>query len=267
MIQRLLAAAVGLAILLPALIWGGQLAVEVIVAIAAVICVLEYAAMAFPTEKAAASAWMIACIAFVGGSVLHLPWLGVAMPASLVVVATLTLGTLAPGDDISRSADRVGRMLMGVAWITQLVWLALLRRLDHGLAWIFLVLAISWLGDTGGYFAGRFFGRTPLYPRISPKKTREGAVGGITLSVVGVFVVRAIGLPTLPPAHAVALGILLCTAGILGDLAESMLKRAYQVKDSGKLLPGHGGLLDRIDSVIFVAPLLFAYAGWAQGRG
>ena len=85
--------------------------------------------------------------------------------------------------------------------------------------------------------------------------------------MVGVFVVRAIGLPSIPPVHAIALGILLCAAGILGDLAESMLKRAFQVKDSGKLLPGHGGLLDRIDSVIFVAPLLFAYAGWAQGRG
>ncbi len=267
MTQRLLAAAVGLAILLPALIWGGQAAVDVIIAIAAVICVLEYAAMAFPTEAPAASAWIGTCVVIIGGSALYLPDLGIALPASLVVVATLILGTLAPGDDISRSADRVGRALLGVGWISQLVWLALLRRLDDGLAWIFLVLAISWLGDTGGYFAGRFFGRTPLYPRISPKKTREGAVGGIMLSVVGVFVVRAIGLPTLPPAHAVALGILLCSAGILGDLAESMLKRAFQVKDSGKLLPGHGGLLDRIDSVLFVAPLLFAYAGRAQGQG
>jgi phosphatidate cytidylyltransferase len=90
--------------------------------------------------------------------------------------------------------------------------------------------------------------------------------GGITLSTIGVFIVRAVGFPALPAVDAVALGTGLCALGILGDLAESMLKRSFQVKDSGKILPGHGGLLDRIDSVMFVVPGLFAFAAWFQGH-
>nr|MBA2320218.1 phosphatidate cytidylyltransferase [Deltaproteobacteria bacterium] len=198
---------------------------------------------------------------------LYLPWLGVAIPAGIVLMAAMIATTLMPGPDLGRAADRLGRFVLGVGWVALLSFLVLVRRLDHGLAWVFLVLAISWCGDTGGYFAGRFLGRTPLYPRISPKKTWEGVGGAITLSVVGVFVVRAVGLPDLPAGLALALGVVSCALGILGDLAESMLKRAFQVKDSGVFLPGHGGILDRIDSVMFVAPAVFVAAAYVQRGG
>jgi phosphatidate cytidylyltransferase len=100
---------------------------------------------------------------------------------------------------------------------------------------------------------------------VSPKKTWEGAFGGITLATVGTFVVRTVGLPQLSVVDCLVLGPLLCVAGIVGDLAESMLKRSFGVKDSGWVMPGHGGLLDRIDSVLFVAPVLLAWVTWVEG--
>jgi phosphatidate cytidylyltransferase len=172
--------------------------------------------------------------------------------------------TFAPGD-LDRAADRAARLLLGVGWIGLLATIVFLRRHEDGLAWVFLVLVASWLGDTGGYFAGRFLGRRPLYPRVSPKKTWEGAFGGITLATVGTFVVRTVGLPQLSVVDCLVLGPLLCVAGIVGDLAESMLKRSFGVKDSGWVMPGHGGLLDRIDSVLFVAPVLLAWVTWVEG--
>jgi phosphatidate cytidylyltransferase len=266
-IQRLTAAAIGLAIVVPAVVFGGELAVEILVPLAMGICLFEYAAMAFPEARAGAMLAIGMAIAAIYVPLLHLPWLGMAIPAAAVLLAAMITATLFPGADLSRAADRLGRALIGIAWILLLAFLVLIRRLDGGLAWVFLVLAISWCGDTGGYFAGRFLGRTPLYPRISPKKTWEGVGGAITLSVVGVFAVRALGLPQLPAGPAVALGVVSCALGILGDLAESMLKRAFQVKDSGVLLPGHGGILDRIDSVMFVAPAVFVVAASLQGTG
>lgn len=267
MIQRLAAACVGLAIVLPALVFGGEIAMEILVPIAMAICLFEYAAMAFPASRTAALAALGLGLAGIYVPLLYFPWLGVAVPAGLVLMAAMIGATLFPGADLSGAADRLGRGVLGVGWIALLSFLVLIRRLDHGVAWVFVVLAISWCGDTGGYFAGRFFGRTKLYPRISPKKTWEGVGGAITLSVVGVFVVRAIGLPDLSAGPALALGVVSCALGILGDLAESMLKRAFQVKDSGVLLPGHGGLLDRIDSVLFVAPSVFVVAALVQRTG
>jgi phosphatidate cytidylyltransferase len=145
------------------------------------------------------------------------------------------------------------------------VFIPLLRRLDDGLAWVFLLLALAWLCDTGGYFAGRFFGRRKLYERVSPKKTWEGFFGGIILTTVGVFVLRATALPALSAVDAAIIGVGLGTVGVVGDLAESMLKRAFNVKDSGWIMPGHGGLLDRVDSVLFIAPLLYGYAVLVKG--
>jgi phosphatidate cytidylyltransferase len=123
---------------------------------------------------------------------------------------------------------------------------------------MFLLFASTWLGDTGAYFAGRSFGRTPFFPRISPSKTVEGFLGGVALAVVGGAVVHVVGRPDLPILATLFLAFVLDLAGVAGDLAESMLKRAFGVKDSGWIMPGHGGILDRIDSLLFTAPVLWA---------
>jgi phosphatidate cytidylyltransferase len=260
--ERLIAALVGLAVLLPAVIFGGVLAVDVIVVLAGAVCVAEYAAMAFPDDR-----WVKG--AFVGGGALAVhavalyvgtwAWGGALLG---VVLAAFVFVTFRPGASLEPAADHVGRLVLGVGWFTMLTTLCLLRRLDHGLAWCFLVLAVSWLGDTGGYFAGKYLGRNPLYPKVSPKKTWEGAVGGVILSTVGTWVVGRVGLPELSLVEVLVGGPVLCVGGIVGDLSESLLKRSFGVKDSGWIMPGHGGLLDRIDSVLFVAPLVLALATW-----
>lgn len=130
-------------------------------------------------------------------------------------------------------------------------------RLAPGAAWIFATFAVTWASDTGAYFAGRAFGRTKMSPRLSPKKTWEGFAGGTLAAIgAGVGIVALLGLP-VSPLVGVALGLIGAVGGTLGDLAESMLKRQAGVKDSGNLIPGHGGLLDRVDSLLFTAPLIY----------
>ncbi|MGB8930132.1 MAG: phosphatidate cytidylyltransferase, partial [Anaeromyxobacteraceae bacterium] len=139
-----------------------------------------------------------------------------------------------------------------------------LRALDGGgragFGWVLMAFAVTWGNDTFAYFAGLNFGRHKLYERISPKKSWEGALGGVAGALAGAFLVRTFLLPGLgaPTVLAVALGGSIL--GPLGDLSESMVKRAAGVKDSGKLIPGHGGVLDRIDALLFVAPWVYACA-------
>lgn len=122
----------------------------------------------------------------------------------------------------------------------------------RGLGWFLTALLVTWLSDTGAYLAGRSLGRRPLAPHISPKKTIEGAIGGLTAAAITAMIcVSAFGLG-LNLGIAALLGIVLAVIGIVGDLAESFIKRQVGVKDSGNVIPGHGGMLDRVDALIFV---------------
>ncbi|MEN0066285.1 MAG: phosphatidate cytidylyltransferase [Myxococcota bacterium] len=264
MMTRLLAAVIGLAILLPAIILGGVVAVEIAVAIAGLIMTVEYAYMAFPDDQPVMSIVQAAAVVLTSGSILYWPEYG-GLALGGLVSGVFMLQTLRPGADLDRTADLAGRILLGAGFISLLSAMVLLRRLDHGLAWVFLVLELAWLGDTGAYFAGRFFGRTPLYERISPKKTWEGVAGGIVLATAGMFVIRELGDLPLSIVECLVIGPILTLIGVLGDLCESMLKRSFSVKDSGWIMPGHGGLLDRVDSVLFVAPWLYAWVRIMEG--
>ncbi|MBI2890300.1 MAG: phosphatidate cytidylyltransferase [Nitrospirae bacterium] len=138
---------------------------------------------------------------------------------------------------------------------------------EDGFVFLLLVVFLAMLNDTGSYFGGRFFGKHPLAPGISPKKTWEGALGGaLTCLATALLVKLAFRIPG-------AVGPLVCLAlivhvmGLLGDLAESQLKRSAQVKDSGDFFPGHGGVLDRLDSLVFVAPAAYYFIEiWARYR-
>jgi phosphatidate cytidylyltransferase len=120
------------------------------------------------------------------------------------------------------------------------------------------------VGDAGAYYVGRAFGRSPLAPVLSPKKTVEGLGGGIVFSVATAVFLRYATLPQLALATAVGLGLSMALFGVVGDLFESLLKRSAGIKDTSSLLPGHGGVLDRIDSLLFAAPFLFLYLKWAE---
>ncbi|HEX8407435.1 MAG TPA: phosphatidate cytidylyltransferase [Thermoanaerobaculia bacterium] len=124
---------------------------------------------------------------------------------------------------------------------------------------VFFLLLVVWLGDSGAYYVGKKFGKRKLSPRISPKKTIEGLAGGMATSIIAAVVIHFTFFQNFPLHHAIIAGVLLSFAGVVGDLAESMWKRSADVKDSGTLLPGHGGFLDRFDSILFTAPILYCY--------
>ncbi|ADU30722.1 phosphatidate cytidylyltransferase [Evansella cellulosilytica] len=131
------------------------------------------------------------------------------------------------------------------------------RFLDQGLELIFFILILVWATDSGAYFAGRSFGKHKLWPEISPKKTIEGAIGGIILAFT-VGVIYTLFIPLFVSFVTTVIFIIVVSiTGQLGDLVESALKRYYSVKDSGQVLPGHGGILDRFDSLIYVMPILY----------
>ena len=131
-------------------------------------------------------------------------------------------------------------------------------KLHSGSAWLLLLLAAVWGYDSGAYLIGRWLGRHRLVERISPSKTVEGLAGGLVAATLTSGIVSV--LVGLDPWHALLLGPLLGLAAQAGDLAESLVKRAAGRKESGHLVPGHGGILDRIDSFLFAAPVLVAYA-------
>ena len=124
---------------------------------------------------------------------------------------------------------------------------------------VLLLIATVAVSDTAQYYSGRTFGRTPLAPLRSPKKTREGAVGGFIVAPVFLTVAGSYWLPSAPPVWLAVLGVGIVIAGIIGDLFESMLKRAADMKDSGTLIPGHGGVLDRVDALLFAAPVFYFF--------
>lgn len=142
-----------------------------------------------------------------------------------------------------------------------------LKNLDslHGVCYVVMALAGAWLGDSGAYFVGTFFGKHKLCPEISPKKTIEGAIGGV-ISVGVVFAIYAFFYQMIQNArgydfmvnypYMIVLGLICGILGIVGDLSASLLKRQYNIKDFGRIMPGHGGLTDRFDSVLFVLPFM-----------
>jgi phosphatidate cytidylyltransferase len=261
MFARIAAGLIGVAILVPSLIWGGVIAVDLFVWFALGVGLYEYGRMAFPQEPVLRAG--VACggaLVFAASVYLGLGWLGPVL-AGLTLAGFLLV--MATSTSMDGAADRVGRLILGVLYVGGLLaFVPLIRRFDGGMGWIFVLLAASWLGDTGAYFAGRAFGRHKLAPVLSPKKTWEGAVGGFLTSMGGAVLFAWLCGLEVPWLVMAAMGGVLDIFGVLGDLAESMLKRAFGVKDSGTIMPGHGGILDRIDSVIFAAPVLFLMVSW-----
>ena len=149
-----------------------------------------------------------------------------------------------------------------------LATLALLRRDggSDGPSFVLLTFMLSWFSDTGAYFAGRFLGKHKLYEAVSPKKTIEGAVGGLAAAVIGGGVAaHFFYLRSLPLVDGVVLSIVAGALGQAGDLGESLLKRSVGVKDSGGIVPGHGGILDRVDALLVTGTLTYLYLIWVRG--
>ena len=148
--------------------------------------------------------------------------------------------------------------LFGILYVGFLLsHVSLIRHLAGGRHWTLFLIATVWAGDISAFVSGSLLGRHKLYPKISPKKTYEGLVGAILGSVIVALAFRHLFIPDFDKGTCLLLSIGLGVLGQLGDFTESMLKRSAQVKDSGTLIPGHGGMLDRLDSFLFTAPFLY----------
>jgi phosphatidate cytidylyltransferase len=159
-------------------------------------------------------------------------------------------------------APRMVATMAGIIYAGLLLTFLALAKRDFGPdggAVVILMLLIAWFGDTGGYFAGRFIGGKKLYEAVSPKKTWAGSIGGIAGSIGAAVLLKLVALDELTWIDVLLIAIPGGMLGQMGDLAESLLKRSVGVKDSGALLPGHGGMLDRIDAVLFIAPYVYLY--------
>lgn len=194
------------------------------------------------------------------GSELLPDWSGLALAGATVVLLSVFLFRREPLERIPRAMSLV---VLSWVWCGLLIASLVAVRIRFGVPWVILAFVVTWANDTAAYFAGHTFGRHRMYERISPKKTWEGFAGGVVGSIAGALVVRWLLLPdTLTVGAAAVVGLGAAVLGPLGDLAESMMKRAAGVKDSGRTIPGHGGLLDRIDALLFVAPWIYVCAGW-----
>jgi phosphatidate cytidylyltransferase len=264
---RLLTAAVVVPLLLALLFWGPPWGFFILVAVACAVGASELFAMTHPGDRVGQLLGILLAVAvsavvyFWGNDSRALLTLLFAVPIVGVLLPLWRLGEI-PSAGLRTMTYVAGPLYIGAL----LTSIALLRR-DQGEIgphYVVMTLTFAWLGDTGGYFFGRFFGKTRLYEAVSPKKTREGFLGSLFGSVVGALVAHFWYLPSIPLGHAVGLALVAGALGQLGDLVESLLKRSTGIKDSGWIVPGHGGILDRIDALLIVSPVVFLYTLWTR---
>lgn len=260
---RLLTAAVGIPIILWMLFYADPFVFSAFGVVAAAVAATELAAMALDGERVL-STWLVLATAAANAVLTFVPT-GEALTALLLGLFVMgPLVVLARPDPLERAALRMGWLIAGPIYIGGAI--AAIAKLHHlvegGGTWVVLAMALAWGSDTGGYFAGRAFGKHKLYEKISPKKTIEGSIGGLAAVVAMALVVHFLWLPSLTPVHAVVLALVAGATGQAGDLCVSVIKRSTGVKDSGWIIPGHGGLLDRIDALMFTAAVTLAYTTW-----
>ena len=252
-----------MAILVVGIIFFAPIPVFKLVIVAVVgLCLIEFMSIALPKHPTSAPHLGVFLGVFLSGVLLFAKggselWIG---SLSLIVIVTFVF-YLFSDHDLSIVLSQIALTVFGCIYVAGLFsYSGLLRGLNHGIFWVFLLAATTFNADTGAYFAGHLLGRHKLAPKVSPGKTVEGLIGGIAGSVVAAFVVRAIFWREFRALDCWMLGILVGLIGPLGDLSESLIKRSVGVKDSGQLIPGHGGLLDRLDALLFTAPLVYYYA-------
>jgi phosphatidate cytidylyltransferase len=260
---RILTAAVLIPVLLVCILWRNPIGVWGLVFIATGLALYEYFQI---TTRARREQLFGIALGLMYAAVLY--WVDRAAVAAGagVVVATFVFYLFRRGDDLKDALAHVGTTTYGVLYVALLSYLAMLKRDQgtYGTEWVILVLTVTWCGDTGAYAAGRLTGKHKLYPKISPGKTWEGALGGLLGSFGAAALAHALYLRDLTWTQAALVSIPAAVLGQVGDLCESLLKRAYGVKDSGHVLPGHGGLLDRIDALLFAAPYIYFFAHWMR---
>jgi phosphatidate cytidylyltransferase len=261
---RALTALVALPLIGLLVLWPEPLGFAALVWVVAALALTEFSTITIPAAPRVVRVGAVVIGVGLSAGLSLAPGLALAW-FILAFIAVATLVLLDPGE-MGAAGNRLGAVALGVFYIGTLTApLALLKRDPiHGAAWVLFAIAISFGNDTGAYFAGRAFGRHKLYPVVSPGKTVEGGVGGMAAGLLVMLVGRALFAPWLTVVDCLMVAIPAGIVGPIGDLVESLIKRAAGVKDSGRLLPGHGGMLDRIDALLFVSAWTYVYATYLR---
>jgi phosphatidate cytidylyltransferase len=266
---RFATAAVGVPLILLLLYKGPAWGFYLLVLPATLVAAAELFAMTHPEDRASRllgvglTAIVSAAIFFATADHRVILTLLVAAPLAGPLVTLARLG------DMKTAALRACAMGFGPLFVgVSITLLAVMRRDlgDAGPGYVVLAFLFAWFGDTGGYFAGRFLGRRKLYEAVSPKKTIEGSIGSLAGSVLGALLAHLWFLPGLSLAAGIPLAMVAGALGQAGDLGESLLKRSFGVKDSGAIVPGHGGVLDRVDALMLTSAVTFLYTLWVAPR-
>ena len=192
-----------------------------------------------------------------GAGLMILFWRDVPFSA-LVGVTLVALVMVMREKDLAHALPRAALLILGIVYIFG-CWKCARPLRETSPHWLMYGLMLNWVGDIGAYYVGKPYGKHKLAPRVSPQKSWEGSIASVVTSViVGTLYLQRF-IPTVPLWHAIVLTVAANIAGQLGDLAESAMKRGANVKDSGAILPGHGGFLDRVDSTLFALPVVYAY--------
>jgi len=260
---RILTAVIGSPLIFALLFWGPVWGFTAFIWLAIAIAAFEFFRMTHPDDAPArylgVLATMVVTVAAYIGTADTRVWIGIT--AGLPIFAIL-LGLLRLGD-IATAAQRMTATAFGPSWVGMLGFLAILRRDEtHGSGYVLLAITFAWFADTGGYFAGRFLGRRKLYEAVSPKKTIAGLYGALGGACLAALLAHFVYLPDFPLDEGLPLALAAGLLGQLGDLGESLLKRSTGIKDSGGIVPGHGGMLDRLDALFITSALVYAYCLW-----
>jgi phosphatidate cytidylyltransferase len=261
-VKRELFAAAAIPLLVATIIWLPPWGFLAILTAAALLACDEYLKLARAAEVIVGRWFVLLLLAalLISSWLAGVEGLAISTLATLVIVPTVRLGRPeSPQGGLSGVAVEVFAVLYLGATAACLGWLRLWPQEPDGVKVLFFFLACIWIGDSGAYYIGKNFGRHKMSPKISPNKTFEGLVGSFVttyLAAAGTAYILDLGLH---PAHVAALATILAVAAPLGDLVESLFKRDSGIKDSSNLLPGHGGFLDRTDSLFYPAPLVLGY--------
>lgn len=263
--KRLLTAVVLVPPIVAAILYGKGRPFLFLVGVAALLGAREYARMFFAAARDRRAIVILSGLVYAAGALAPLPIALPAVLAGLMIAASAFFSFRGSPAERGRAAAfaAVGVVYVG-GFFSAYPRVMALPRGEH---WVLLGLLAVAAGDTAAYAVGRTLGRRRLAPEISPNKTLEGAFGGLAASTVFATAYGAVFLPSVPVWYAAAAAAVVGAAGQGGDLFESMLKRAAGVKDSGRLLPGHGGLLDRVDGVLWAGPALHLLAALAPLAG
>jgi phosphatidate cytidylyltransferase len=251
--KRILTALVLFPLITYVVVWSPYWAVVGTTALVALLCYYEYAGIA-----AAYQAGELGPLGYGAGLlILVLPGNDQAL-VTVVAVSLIALSLALRADDLRGGIVRAAFLLLGVVYIFG-CWRFAPLLAKQNRYWLLYALVLNWIGDIGAYYVGRAVGRHKLAPIVSPGKSWEGSAASLAASLIFGFFFLRWAIPEVPPAIVLALTAAANVAGQFGDLCESALKRGAGVKDSGTLLPGHGGMLDRVDSTLFTLPVVYLY--------